>query len=267
MINLEEIIQQQGLSEKEAKIYLVLLGLHEALPSSIARKSGIKRPTTYVILDQLEKLGLASHVKKGAHLYFRPLDPTSFIKEQLHKYKVLEKALPELLNLHKAYGVRPQMSVFEGKEGLTQIMEDTLTARDKMLLCWADISLAVYTILQDYYPTYIEKKVKNKIYLKGIFPYEQKSLTFKKRGKSELREVYLVPRDRFPFKNEINIYDDKVAIISHQDEVGVIIQNQNIADTQRAIFNLGFEYAKLLEPKILTKEDKKYLAEPDREER
>jgi hypothetical protein len=45
----------------------------------------------------------------------------------------------------------------------------------------------------------------------------------------------------------INIYDDKVAIVSHQDQVGVIIENKNIADTQRSIFNFAFDYAKILE--------------------
>lgn len=78
-------------------------------------------------------------------------------------------------------------------------------------------------------------------------------------GKEELREVYLVPKEKFPFENEINIYDDKVAIISHADKVGVIIQNQSIADTQKAIFKLAFEYAQIVESKTLTKEDLLYL--------
>ncbi len=75
---------------------------------------------------------------------------------------------------------------------------------------------------------------------------------FKKFGEAELREIYLIPKEKFPFRNEINIYDDKVAIISHEDEIGVIIQNKNIADTQRSIFELGFEYAKILERDLLT---------------
>ena len=66
------------------------------------------------------------------------------------------------------------------------------------------------------------------------------------KGKEELRELYFIPRNEFPFKNEINIYDDKVAIISHEDNVGVILQNKNIADTQRSIHKLTFNYAKIL---------------------
>ena len=257
-MNLENVLQNQGLNSKEAKIYLVLLELQEALPSVISKKAGVKRPTTYVILEQLQKRGLISHVKKNGNLYFRALNPKSLFHEQEYKLKLLEEALPDLNNLNRKYSFTPQMSVFEGKEGLIQIMEDTLTTTTE-LLCWANISVAVHTLLEDYYPTYIKKKVKNNVFLKGIFPYEKGSLDFKKRGKEELREVHLIPADKFPFKNEINIYDDKVAIISHQDETGVIIQNQSIADTQRVIFNLGFEYAKLLEDNLLTKADREYL--------
>lgn len=257
-MNLEEILQYQGLNAKEAKIYLVLLELQEALPSVIAKRSGIKRPTTYAILEQMQRLGLVSHVKKNGNLYFRALNPRSFLQEQEHKFKKLEEAIPELSSLNKKFTSIPQMAVFEGKEGLIQIMEDTLTTSTG-LLCWANIGVAVHTILEDYYPTYIKKKIKNKVSLKGIFPYEKRSLDFKKMGQKELREVHLIPADRFPFKNEINIYDDKVAIISHNDEVGVIIQNQSIADTQRIIFDLGFEYAKILEKDLLTEADKRYL--------
>ena len=64
---------------------------------------------------------------------------------------------------------------------------------------------------------------------------------FKDREKAEKREVHLVPADKFPMSNEINIYDDKVAIISHKDLMGVIIQNKQIADTQRSIFKLGWD--------------------------
>ncbi len=84
------------------------------------------------------------------------------------------------------------------------------------------------------------------IFLASLIPL---AIKFKERGKEELREIYIIPKEKFPFYNEINIYDDKVAIISHQDQGGVIIQNQFIADTQRSIFKLGFKYAKIIEAK------------------
>jgi HTH-type transcriptional regulator, sugar sensing transcriptional regulator len=245
-MKLQKVLKNIGLSEKESKIYLALLELHEALPSVVARRAGVKRPTAYVVLEQLVKKGLASYFKKGKTLYFRSLNPYALLEDQHSKYTALEKSLPELLSLHEKYSVTPQMSIFEGKKGIIEIMEDTLRTSTE-LLCWADVSLATGTFLADYYPSYIEKKVKNKIWLRGIFCHDKRALEFKARGKEELREVYLIPKKKFPFKNEINIYDDKVAIVSHKDKIGVIIQNKDIADTQRAIFKFGFEYAKILE--------------------
>lgn len=245
---LTQILQNIGLTEKESKIYLALLQLRDALPSIIAKRSGIKRPTAYVILEQLQKKGLVSYVKRGRTLYFRALNPNNFVEDQYNKYKGLENALPDLLKMHESYVVTPQMSVFESKEGLIKIMEDTLTTRTG-LLCWADVTEAV-TSLKDYYPTYIAKKVKRKIFLRGIFCADKLAKRFQEHGEDELREVYLIPKEKFPFKNEINIYDDKVAIISHADQIGIIIQNKNIADTQRSIFELGFEYAKILDKSV-----------------
>lgn len=244
-MDITQTLQNIGLSEKESKIYLSLLELQEALPSTVARKANVKRPTTYVILEQLQKRGLVGYVKKGKFLYFRAQNPHALIEDQYNKYTALEKSLPELLQMHGKYAATPQMSVYEGKEGLLKIMEDTLTTQTG-LLCWADVTEAV-TSLKDYYPTYIAKKVKRKIFLRGIFCADKLAQRFKEHGEDELREVYLIPKEKFPFKNEINIYDDKVAIISHTDQIGIIIQNKNIADTQRSIFEFGFEYAKILD--------------------
>lgn len=256
-----------GFNDKEAHVYLTVLELNEALPSAISRRSGIKRSTTYLILDQLQKRGLISHIKRSGHLYYQACNPNSLIENQRKKYDEirksindLEQALPELLSLHQDLANTPQMSVFKGKEGLIQIMEDTLTVKDKMLLCWSNVELCVYDLLRDYYPTYISKKISGGVCLKGVFAYDKMAVRFKKRGVEELREVYLIPKDKYLIENEINIYDDKVAIIAPQDQVGVIIQNAHIANTQRSIFNLAFEYAKILEKDLLTKDDYKYLA-------
>lgn len=252
-MDLNKVLENIGLTEKEAKIYLTLLELKEALPSVISRRAGVKRPTTYVILEQLQKKGLVSYVKKGKLLYYQPINPHSLLETEYHKYHALEESLPELLQMHRQYAVTPQMSIFEGKKGLVQVMEDTLTTSTD-LLCWADVTMAVETCLKDYYPEYIRKKVKGNVWLRGIFCADKLARKFKERGETELREVYLIPKEKFPFKNEINIYDDKVAIISHEDEIGVIIKNKNIANTQRAIFKLGFEYAKILDKQITQKE-------------
>ncbi len=272
-IELEKILQDIGFNEKESRVFLTLLQLNEALPSSISRLTQIKRPTTYLILENLEKKGLVSHIKRSGNLYFQACKPEYLIEKQRELFKKserqlneLEKILPELNLLRSDSYNTPQMSVYRGKEGLIQIMEDTLTVKDKMLYCWSNIELNVFTLLKDYYPTYISKKIHKKVFLKGVFNYSNGALRFKQQSKNELREVYLISEEKFPIHNEINIYDDKISIISPTDQVGVIIQNSHIANTQRSIFKLAFEYAKILEKDLLTKEDEKYLSSKKEED-
>ncbi len=248
-MNLSSVLQQNGLSLKEAQIYLAMLELKEALPSTIARRSGIKRPTTYVLLEEMQQKGLVGHIKRGKLLFYSVVDPRMFVESQHHKYRELERSLPELLKLHSRFEAVPQMTLFEGKEGLIKIMEDTLKTSNEILV-WANADLAATTNLLDYYPNYIAKKVRNGIWSRAILGYDERALQFKKKEKEELREVRLIPKDKFPFKNEINIYDNKMAILSHQDEIGVIIENKNMADTQRSIFNFCFEYAKIVETSL-----------------
>ncbi len=243
------LLQNLGLSKREAEIYLALLELNEALPSVIAKKVNQKRPTCYLVLEKLRDRGLASSVKKKGIIYYQAVKPDYFLEKERLRAQELEKtlaslssALPELLSLHQKYTATPQMSVYYGKEGLIQIMEDTLSTKED-LLCWANIELA-YNSLKEYYPLYIKKKVARKIWVRGIFCDDETAKRFKNKGEKELREICLIPKKEYPMQNEIIIYDDKVAILSHQDEVGVIIQNKNIADTQKAIFNLAFKQAK-----------------------
>ena len=252
MTNLSDIallLQKLGLSKREAEIYLALLELNEALPSTLAKKVGQKRPTCYLTLEKLQTRGLASSVKKKGLLYYQATKPDYFLEKERARAQELEKtltsltsALPELLTLHQKFTATPQMSVFYGKEGLIQIMEDTLSTKEN-LLCWANVELA-YNSLRDYYPSYIKKKVARKIWVRGIFCDDETGRKFQSRGTKEFREVYLIPKAEYPMKNEIIIYDDKVSILSHEDQIGVIIQNQNIADTQKAIFKFAFEQAR-----------------------
>jgi len=139
--HLIQILQDIGFSENEAKIYIIVLEFQESIPSAISRQANVKRSNTYAILEKLQNKGLISSVKRDGHLYFKAVDSKLFLEQEQNKYielrnsiEKLSNALPELNALHKQYAT-PHMSVFKGKTGLIQIMEDTLTSSTE-LLCW-----------------------------------------------------------------------------------------------------------------------------------
>ena len=243
-MELTKILRGIGFRDVEARVYLATLELGEALASDIAKKARLKRPSVYVILNTLIKHGYASSYSRRGITRFVAREPKSVISSALEKAQAANTALPELLALFKnKESAKPRVQYFDGLEGLIAIMEDTIAVGDKTIFCWADIDLAWET-LGNYYPKYIQKKNTRNIFVEGIFLDKPMGRVFLERGEIEKRKVYLVDANAFPMSNEINIYDDKIAIISHKDLMGVIIQNKEIADTQRSIFRLGQEMAR-----------------------
>ena len=61
----KESLKHIGLNEKEIQIYLSLLELGSSTVLAIAKRSGIKRPTAYLVLQSLVEKGFASRIIKG----------------------------------------------------------------------------------------------------------------------------------------------------------------------------------------------------------
>ncbi|MEK7106984.1 MAG: helix-turn-helix domain-containing protein, partial [Patescibacteria group bacterium] len=62
---ISDSLSQLGLSGQESAVYLAALELGFSSISDIAKKAGIKRPTTYYIVDELIKKNLVSRAPKG----------------------------------------------------------------------------------------------------------------------------------------------------------------------------------------------------------
>jgi hypothetical protein len=101
----------------------------------------------------------------------------------------------------------------------------------------------------------VTKRVKRHIYLRGLAPEDEHGEKVVKENRKNYREIRLVRADPFTFANEINIYDNKMAIVSFgktgsagapdsaSEIIGMIIESPEIANTQRAIFMMAWEFA------------------------
>ena len=244
MDHLVEKLIRFGLNEKEARVYLANLETGAAKVSAIAKRSGLNRITTYDILERLLEHGLVSLVIKNGQKIYTALDPKLFIERSKEKIKNLEKVLPLLKKLSSKTD-HPRIEYFEGLNGVKQVYADTLKAKTE-LLNYADSRL-VREIWPEYDDEYVARRVREHIFLRGIAPHDEYGLKVVSENKSKHRDIRLVPGNIFNFANEINIYDDKVSIISlKNDLVGIIIENEDIANTQRSIFRMAWEFTKTL---------------------
>lgn len=244
-----DLLSTIGLEEKPARVYLAALESGGGTAAEISKKAGIERVNTYYILEQLVHRGLVAMSEKKRVTIFVAQSPKKLEKLAQERLHEIQKVLPELLSIENTSAVKPKVRFYEGGEGIKQLFEETLTLpKGAEMLAYSTAS-AIHEYLNDYVPYYLEQRVKKGITQRAIVEDSMRARVHKHADKAELRETIIVPAGRFPFKNEINIFGDKIMIASYRDMMGVIIESKDIAETQRSIFELAWAGAKQFEVK------------------
>jgi sugar-specific transcriptional regulator TrmB len=279
-----QVLQRAGLNEKEALVYGAALKEGEAPASQIAKVAGLKRPTTYVILNQLVERGLMATQTSARAELFRASNPMLLLERHRATTSLLDSALPELLSLSKNYSGQPRVETFYGPEGIEhgwsmclQATEDILYFADEHLTASVgspspDIQRKIAALTPDevrFQSAFVQERIKRKVWVRGIIPWyseaeletrqhlrplQQEFLFLKNKGAEELREFIFVPRDIFPSQAEVTTFNDTVLTISYQDMVTCVYSHPGLAASIRAIFNLCRLAAKNFEPPEVRRE-------------
>lgn len=248
---LENFLQNLGLSEKESQIYLTMIQIGVQGANVIAKKANLARTTTYSVLETLIEKGFADSFEKNNIKYFFAEDPENLIfkineeerkiKEQKEQFQEL---LPNLISLKAAGQSMPKVRYFEGLDGIKEIYEDTLKeGKDKLAYSSiSEISKQNAQELFEYNLNYLKRRKALNMHVRAIFPDTPISREYTKKDKEVLRESRLVPPDLYPFESEINIYGNKIAIMSLKSNNyhGVIIESEPIVKTERSVFELAW---------------------------
>ena len=237
-------LKDLGLSENEAKVYLAMLELGPASVIDISKRAGVNRPTAYVQIESLKKMGLVSTQTKGKKQLFIAESPDQLefvidreLNEVKRKKEDLKKILPDLENLHRSSGVQPQVRFFEGKEGLLRMQENVLksNAKEILAIASADQVLDIFPAhLEDYSIRRIKKGIKSRLIYTG-----SKGPILKEKDPASLREAKFVSPEKMPLSGDLAIYGDSVAISAFTGKIsGVIIDHPDIANSFRNFFEL-----------------------------
>src|ERR1700692_203110 len=96
---LEKYLQEIGLNEKEAAVYLALLSVDSSSVLDLAKKTKIKRPTVYVVLETLSKKGLVSETTVGNKTHYQA-EPPERLETFVERQKVvLEEHSKRLIDI------------------------------------------------------------------------------------------------------------------------------------------------------------------------
>jgi|SRR3989344_1924940 len=246
-MQIETILKNFGLNEKETAVYLALIELGPSPVRLLSAKSAVNRGTTYDILKSLIALGLVSYYNKQSHQYFSAESPEKLLsalddKQQSIKnlQNEIQTSLPELKSLFEKQGGKPAVKLFEGLKGIKSILEDVLetVGREKEKIYYVYSSASLRKNVYNAMPDFSKRRQVKKIMVRTIALGEGGQLVglderkWLSQGGKELKATYEI------------IYSGCVAHISldtAENPVGVVIQNQEIFETQKVIFESLWE--------------------------
>jgi sugar-specific transcriptional regulator TrmB len=247
---IDTLLPKLGFSDKEVAVYMFLLGKGKATPGMVSKDTGLKRGITYFVLYSLEKRGLVSMYEKGKKTWFQIENPRrllDMVREQKEEVQTLEHSvkfmLPKLVSQFKIAIDKPTVRYFEGEEGLKEVFEDIYGPKDDIVWGCVDLEKG-----EDAVPDYIvqklvPKRIKNKLMAHTFFGDSPAAETLHENDASSYRKSVLVDKVAYPLPAEIDIYEDKIAMLSFEkgEFIGLLIENQAFAETLRSIFKLAHD--------------------------
>lgn len=251
-----EQLCQIGFTESEARVYLELLRLGPQPASIIAKRTCINRSITYSILESLCNKGVvSSHLKSGV-LIFVASDPNALVGYVDRKCKAFDYHRAQLLTMVPKFRSiventdckKPIVNYYEGIEGAKCVLYDALNASEFLgYLCmhkWAEQGLLDF--LLEYKNFRITKRG---ILLRAIvFDTPEVRAFFEENYDQdcELTKILYVSEEHYlpMFEKEFTIYDGKIASLSLDKgaEYGIIIENQEMYEMQKRIFDMAWNY-------------------------
>lgn len=236
----EKYLRDIGLSDKEAAVYIALLGFDKAKIAQISEKAKVKRPTTYVILESLAAKGLVSEFNADKKTYYIAEPPEKlehFVERQIqnleeHK-KSLDLIVPQLRSIQHEGGERPTVQFFDGKEGAMSSNIDSFKEKvpgeDAYLIYSRDLVQNIFTDKE----TQEMRKRRLEVGAKSKAVYTS---TIGERPSDETGDRIMIDTKKYPIQSDITIYGDRIRIAIFGKRISsIFIKNAELATTLKSL--------------------------------
>lgn len=240
---MDSLIKKLGLDEKQAAIYLALLELGTCSMTELSLKAKMKRPTCYLIVDQLLIMGLIKQVKKGKRKFYSAVHPKRLLEIAHNREREVKDVYSQLVSMHNSPKDKPRVHVFEFD------YDDAVDEFYDEIQQWLEAgNEALFFTDIEYLHKFPESVKLYKKMLKKLDNPRIRELNFcNTAGIAWMKEiksyqgknhfVRLLPAD-FPYEGtDLLILGDKVVMCSLKKSIFIVsIESKDIADTQRAMF-------------------------------
>lgn len=236
-------LEQIGLTAKESVVYLALLSLGTGTAYRIAEQCEVKKPTVYVILEDLRKKGLVLKVPHAKKALFVSRDITEYLQEQESRLKSVHAIVPQL---HALGGGGANVFFFSGMRGIEQAINYKIEMMRGKKVC------GFYSNLADAPPEMIKlygawdrKTAAMDISFDIIMAKHGAGKYYKdiielSKTSSNVR-IKLLEKYSYPQNQTIDMGEGFLRIVDEKRLHATIIDDKQTADAMRQIFKIVWE--------------------------
>jgi sugar-specific transcriptional regulator TrmB len=236
-----------GLTSGEARVFLTLLKLGSAKVGQIVKDSNVSYSKVYDVLDRLSAKGLVSHIILGNVKYFNAVEPyrlEEYIKSKEREVRkqldTANKVIPELAKIADKNRQNDMAEIFMGDKGIRTAYEILFRdATSKDILYYFYPFEGYHPIASPFYSRlYLFQKHK-KVQQRGIA-----TLDFKQsKHYAEISKGVKMKFVDFPLPATMDIFKDKLLIISWENVTAILISSKEIAGHFRNYFDSIWSFA------------------------
>src|SRR3989338_2696313 len=215
-------------------MFMANLGSSASTVSNISKRAEIKRSTAYQYIESLIQKGLMHKTTVGKRTLYSIESPNKLLSLLDQKRKRMENLLPKLQSLYSTSAKQAKIRFYEGKEGLTTVYEEIFNTTQIIYAVYSpEKFFQVFTEEeQDVFFMILEQSGGR------IYDMVEQSPSAKQYIKHShpmgVKRVKLLPED-FRLSTDILIAGDTVALISFTNLTAVVIENPDIAHTQKEL--------------------------------
>lgn len=237
-LELEKSLEKLGLNDKEAKVYLAALEMGKFSVLALSEKTGIKRPTCYLILDELIRKGLISTFPKAKKVIYVAEHPNGLLKNAADSYALAKELMPELQDLMDTQSEKPGLKVYTGQKGIQNIFDDILS-EGKDFYQIVSVSDLVAAVGKEFLDDWILKRVAAGMKSTAV-RIKDGEMNFKLyENTPDTPRVIRYAPDGFKMPYTVFIYEKKVAFIStKKDLFGFIVESTDLSFSMKALFDV-----------------------------
>jgi len=251
-------LTQLGLEKEEAQIYLYLIENGPSTFLEVSKGTNINRSKIYRNIDELTKKGLLelSHTKWSKKLI--PVEPDTletFVKkkedEAFNNRRIFDELVSELSYSGKKINEKFIIKTYKNADGLQEMLWNQLDTQEKIIYTFTIANIDSFTS-KKFANLYRKEASKTTIFHKEL-ANEKRLANTKAYATAPLwetvHEFRHLSRELLDITHNLSLYDDKIAIISWNDNqyFGVEIQNKLLAKMFKQVFEVFWGMGGVLE--------------------